>query len=484
MNISLVRRGGLVALAAATVLAALAAGSRAASTPQFTTRDLGTLGLDSYSVALNDHGQVTGYSYTVNAALAFSWTESEGMSDLGTLGGTYTVPMAINNSGQIVGQAHTPAGSSAFLWSKAGGIVNLGGSRAWDINLNGVTVGDGFGDGRGFIWRPGSGMMPVGDVGSSPRAINDMDQVIGFANSPSGSAGFSWTQASGMTYLNLPGGFGSSAQALNNLGVVVGSDSTDQGTEAFVWSSTTGMRDLGAGPCGYAQAVAVSDSGYVAGNARTSSCDVHAFVWTEQTGMLDLGTLGGSFSQAFDVNESGQVVGFSTTATGDTHAFSWTPSSGMTDLGTLGGSYSLARAVNDLGQVAGESQTASGGTHAVLWEPADTTPPELSILVTPNTLWPPNHSYITVEATVTATDDSGVDPTVVLDSATSNEPDNGKGDGNTVNDIVVVDQDTFQLRAERDEYGTGRIYTITYTATDVSGNSATQSATVTVPVTW
>jgi hypothetical protein len=36
--------------------------------------------------------------------------------------------------------------------------------------------------------------------------------------------------------------------------------------------------------------------------------------------------------------------------------------------------------------------------------------------------------------------------------------------------------------AERNEYGTGRIYTITYQATDESGNTATKSATVTVPV--
>ena len=59
-------------------------------------------------------------------------------------------------------------------------------------------------------------------------------------------------------------------------------------------------------------------------------------------------------------------------------------------------------------------------------------------------------------------------PEVELVSATSNEPDNapGGGDGNTTNDIVVVDDDTFQVRAERDENGSGRVYTITYEATD------------------
>ncbi len=66
---------------------------------------------------------------------------------------------------------------------------------------------------------------------------------------------------------------------------------------------------------------------------------------------------------------------------------------------------------------------------------------------------------------------------------TSNEPDNGSGDGNTTNDIVIVDQDSFRLRAERDENATGRLYTITYQVTDDCGNSTTDSAIVTVPIT-
>jgi len=54
--------------------------------------------------------------------------------------------------------------------------------------------------------------------------------------------------------------------------------------------------------------------------------------------------------------------------------------------------------------------------------------------------------------------------------------------GDTVNDIVTVDEPTFKLRAERDENGTGRVYTITYMATDACGNTAVESTTVSVPV--
>ena len=112
----------------------------------------------------------------------------------------------------------------------------------------------------------------------------------------------------------------------------------------------------------------------------------------------------------------------------------------------------------------------------------DDVDPTLSVSVTPNVLWPPNHRYVTVQATVTASDNYDPSPEVDLLSVTSNEPDNGPDDGNTTEDIAIVDDDTFRLRAERQESGTGRIYTITYRATDDCGNSTTRSATVRVPV--
>ena len=114
----------------------------------------------------------------------------------------------------------------------------------------------------------------------------------------------------------------------------------------------------------------------------------------------------------------------------------------------------------------------------------DATAPSLSVSASPSVLFPPNHKYRRVTTTVTASDDRDEDVAVTLLSVTSNEPDDapGGGDGNTVNDIVIVNDTTFLLRAERDENGTGRVYTIEYEATDACGNTTVATAQVLVPV--
>ena len=109
----------------------------------------------------------------------------------------------------------------------------------------------------------------------------------------------------------------------------------------------------------------------------------------------------------------------------------------------------------------------------------DLTPPSLSASVDQATLWPPNHKYQTVRASLSASDNRDPNPSVELVSVTSSEADAGLGDDDIANDIVIVDASTFKLRAER--FGAaGRTYTITYRATDACGNETMQAATVLV----
>lgn len=110
--------------------------------------------------------------------------------------------------------------------------------------------------------------------------------------------------------------------------------------------------------------------------------------------------------------------------------------------------------------------------------------PSVSVLLDPTELWPPNHKMVTITATVTTSDNcSGY--SYVLESITSNEPDDGLGDGDTEDDIqnedIGTDDLSFDLRAERAGMGDGRTYTITYKVTDGSGNETIGTATVSVP---
>jgi hypothetical protein len=130
-----------------------------------------------------------------------------------------------------------------------------------------------------------------------------------------------------------------------------------------------------------------------------------------------------------------------------------------------------------------ESQNKGTATEVV--KVLDRTPPTLTVTLSPTVLWPPDHKLIPITATITVSDTCDPNPTVTLVSITSNEPDNGLGDGDTVEDIQGADfgkdDRTFMLRAERSGKGNGRTYTVTYQATDASNNTTTKTATVIVP---
>ncbi len=132
----------------------------------------------------------------------------------------------------------------------------------------------------------------------------------------------------------------------------------------------------------------------------------------------------------------------------------------------------------------GSPSTATG----TITNTPDSTPPVITLDPNANiSLWPPNHNYHTVEVSdfvLSASDDC--DPTVNLNSVfilkvTSDEVEDGQGDGNTLNDIVIAaDCKSAQLRAERSGNGDGRVYTITFKVKDAAGNFTTATAKVTV----
>jgi hypothetical protein len=125
-------------------------------------------------------------------------------------------------------------------------------------------------------------------------------------------------------------------------------------------------------------------------------------------------------------------------------------------------------------------------TDDIVVEVVDTTPPAIALGLTPSLLWPPDHRMVDIEARVEVSHACGA-PRVLLSSITSNESDDaeGLGDGATIDDIQGAVSGTptvcFRLRAERAGSGGGRVYTVTYTAVDGSGNSATATSVALVP---
>jgi hypothetical protein len=112
----------------------------------------------------------------------------------------------------------------------------------------------------------------------------------------------------------------------------------------------------------------------------------------------------------------------------------------------------------------------------------DTTPPDItSVNANPNILWSPNHKMVPVTVAIAVTDICDAAPTCQIVSVSSNEPENGLGDGDTSPDWNITGDFSLNLRAERSGTGSGRVYTITVRCTDDSGSSATKDVNVTVP---
>ena len=172
--------------------------------------DLGTLpnwGNYSFATGMNDFTEIVGYSGPTSSPLqahAFIWDSTNGMRDLGTLGGQYAHASSINNSGVATGAAQigTAFGNfHAFIWDAANGMRDIGTiagdtSSGTFINANSHIVGsstiNNFDNRQHAFLYDGATMRDLGSLGgnvfesdrSSARGINLYDQVVGSSYRP------------------------------------------------------------------------------------------------------------------------------------------------------------------------------------------------------------------------------------------------------------------------------------------------------------
>ena len=122
-------------------------------------------------------------------------------------------------------------------------------------------------------------------------------------------------------------------------------------------------------------------------------------------------------------------------------------------------------------------QSSSPATTSV--DVVDTQPPSLRVTLTPTVT--PNRRLIRIDANINVADScGGTRPRVALTSITSDQADTGTGDGDSAGDIQGARFGTFD-RSFLVPAVPGRTYTVTYRATDASGNHTQTAATVRVP---
>jgi probable HAF family extracellular repeat protein/autotransporter-associated beta strand protein len=159
-------------------------------------RDLGTFGgLYNESSAINESGQVVGYSNSYGGGwFAYLYTGTGPMQCLGTLpGGTSSAAQDINNKGQIVGWSYYDGGNGnyhAFLYTGVGPMQDLNNlidtSSGWNltsaeaINEKGQIVGYGYHNGvsRAFLLNPASLLMWTGSTGNSWNDANNWSSGV------------------------------------------------------------------------------------------------------------------------------------------------------------------------------------------------------------------------------------------------------------------------------------------------------------------
>jgi probable HAF family extracellular repeat protein len=166
--------------------------------------------------------------------------------------------VAINDAGEIAGYSPSATGRHAVLWSTAGIVHDLGTlggstSEAIDVNASGLVIGKSLTDGdtatHFFIWSAGMGMVDLnarlGTI-TSVVEINDAGQIIGtYAAAAGESHAFVYTPGSGLRDLGTLGGTTSAPTGLNDAGQVVGSSTlADGSTHAFLWTPTDGIDDI------------------------------------------------------------------------------------------------------------------------------------------------------------------------------------------------------------------------------------------------
>lgn len=150
-------------------------------------------------------------------------------------------------------------------------------------------------------------------------------------------------------------------------------------------------------------------------------------------------------------------------------SFIYTPASGFT--GTTSFTYRAGDGTST-SAIATVTLTVTGGNRPPVCTAAT---------VSPSVIWPPNHKpvYVSIGG---ITDPDGGTPTIRFTGILQDEPTQTTGDGNTTQDAAIEQSGAKAwVRAERSGNFDGRVYLVSFKATDSAGASCTGELRVAVP---
>ena len=125
--------------------------------------------------------------------------------------------------------------------------------------------------------------------------------------------------------------------------------------------------------------------------------------------------------------------------------------------------------------------TLSFSTSAIVVVPGGGSAPDCSgAAASTGVIWPPDHKMVS-ESIVGVTDPFNMPFVIMVTGILQDEPVNATGSGHTSPDGAGVGTSTALVRAERAGPGTGRIYFISFSATNNSGQQCTGTVPVFVP---
>jgi probable HAF family extracellular repeat protein len=138
-----------------------------------------------YTEDVNNNGQVIGGHWLNRGEQSWVW-ENGSFTDLGALG-PYTRAEAINDAGEVVGWSGEFEDPHAFVWKRGTGMVDLGPGAASDINEKHQIVGSVRGLGA-VLWQPDGTRVRLADlilpdtgwILDTAAAINDDGVITGF----------------------------------------------------------------------------------------------------------------------------------------------------------------------------------------------------------------------------------------------------------------------------------------------------------------